>query len=105
MYTRLNTNRTQAHYKEILDAVTTETELLKEKFPDLMMYKSILEQLLDIKKIIVDENKVLSEDDIYDRYSLGAIAVKNFSLESDEYAQKLSDAFGGIFDYYEMPKG
>lgn len=103
MYKRLNTERTQKHYKEILEAAIAETQLLKDKFPELIMYKGILEQLLDIKKNIVDENKVLSEDDIYDRYSLGAIAVKNFSLENDVYAQKLSDVFGGAFDYYQMP--
>lgn len=29
---------------------------------------------------------------------------KNFDLETDKYGQKLSDIFGGTFDYYLMPE-
>ncbi|WP_185145395.1 hypothetical protein [Apibacter muscae] len=45
----------------------------------------------------------MTENEIYNRYNFGAIAAKNFNLDIDEYAQKLSDVFGGLFDYYTMP--
>lgn len=40
--------------------------------------------------------------ELYRKYSLGLIAVKNFDEATDEYAQKLIDSYGGAFDYYDM---
>ncbi|MDR2270130.1 MAG: immunity protein Tsi6 family protein [Sphingobacterium sp.] len=82
-----------------------ETMALKERFPNITMYGDILKQLSDIKGRVVVDNNILTEDAIYTRYSLGHIAVKNFSLKDDPYAQKLSDIFGGLFDYSAMPSG
>lgn len=102
LYKRLETNETKAYYREILDATTSETERYVRKFPEISMYENILSQLQDIKEKIVVEQIVLTEDEVFERCSLGAIAVKNFDLENEEYAQRLSDIFGGAMDYYKF---
>ena len=104
MYKRLNLNRKKSYYKLILEEVIKETEIYLNKSPEISLYRMILNQLKDIELNIVKKNNVFSEDELYNRYSLGAIAVKNFDLETDEYGQKLSDIFGGTFDYYLMPE-
>ncbi|MBK2266493.1 MULTISPECIES: immunity protein Tsi6 family protein [Francisella] len=104
MYIRLNKNRTKKYYQTIVNLAIKETEAILEKNSKITLYNSIYNQLLDIQEQIINNNAILSEDELYDRYSLGAIAVKNFSLENDEYAQKLSDSFGGAFDYSSMPE-
>lgn len=104
MYTRLNKNRTKKYYREIINIVTEETNILKKMSPDIRIYLSIYNQLIDIQDKIIVNSIVFSEEELYNRYTLGAIAVKNFDLDNDEYAQKLSDSFGGTFDYYQMPE-
>lgn len=105
MYTRLNKNRNKKYYTKIVGIAIEETERLLKQSPEITMYSVILNQLIDIKENIIDNNIVFSESELYRRYTIGAIAVKNFELENDEYAQKLSDVFGGTFDYDIMPEG
>lgn len=88
MYTRLSHKRTKKYYREIS--------------PEIAMYRSILNQLIDIKHTIIEQCKVFSVMELYRKYSLGLIAVKNFDEATDEYAQKLIDSYGGAFDYYDM---
>jgi hypothetical protein len=45
---------------------------------------------------------ILIRKQITERYTLGAIAVKNFD-ESDEIYQRLCDIFGGAIVYHELP--
>lgn len=104
MYKRLDQNRTKKYYREIVNLVTEETRILIGMSPEITIYLSIFNQLLDIHKNIIEKGIVFSEDELYAKYSLGALAVKNFDLENDEYAQKLSDSFGGTFDYSQMPE-
>lgn len=80
-----------------------ETKNLMEMSPKVGIYLSIYNQLVDIKQNIIEENKVFSRFELYKRYSLGMIAVKNFDENVDEYAQKLIDSYGGTFDYNKMP--
>lgn len=104
MYIRLNEHRTKNYYRKIISLATKETQILKEMSPVVVIYSSIYDQLLDIYENIIKNNIVFTEDELYSRYTIGAIAVKNFDLENDEYAQKLSDSFGGTFDYFQMPE-
>ncbi|MDI1257331.1 MAG: immunity protein Tsi6 family protein [Flavobacterium sp.] len=104
MYTRLYLNRTKKKYRETLEMALAETLFLTQRTPSMTMYKVIYDQLVDIKENIILKNVVFTEDEIFGRYNLGAIAVKNFEVEEDEYAQKLSDVFGGSIDYYQMPE-
>ena len=99
MYIRLHKKRTKKYYKEIVDLAIEETKNLMEMSPKVAIYASIYNQLVDIKQNIIGENKVFSRFELYKRYSLGAVAVKNFDENADEYAQKLIDSYGGTFDY------
>lgn len=102
MYTRLSHKRTKKYYREIVDLAIEETQKLLEISPEIAMYRSILNQLIDIKHTIIEQCKVFAVMDLYRKYSLGLIAVKNFDEATDEYAQKLIDSYGGAFDYYDM---
>lgn len=104
MYTRLHTKRTKKYYREIVDLAIEETKNLMEMSPKVAIYASIYNQLVDIKQNIIEENKVFSRLELYKRYSLGMIAVKNFDENADGYAQKLIDSYGGAFDYHKMPE-
>lgn len=104
MYTRLNKHRTKKYYRDIINQAIIKTDELLKISPEIQMYHSIHNQLIDINEKIVKNSIVFSENELHKRYSLGEIAVKNFDLEHDEYAQKLSDSFGGMFDYHEMPE-
>jgi hypothetical protein len=104
-YTRLHLNRTKTNYKNILADVLEQTKKYVDEFPSIPMYQQIYNQHLDIKELIVIQHKILSGNEIYNRYTLGAIASKNFDLEHEVYAQKLSDILGGSFDYHEMTEG
>lgn len=92
------------YYREIVDLAIEETKILMEMSPKVGIYLSIYNQLVDIKQNIIEENKVFSRFELYKRYSLGMIAVKNFDENADEYAQKLIDSYGGTFDYNKMPE-
>ena len=102
MYTRLNNRRTKKYYREVVNLAIKETRDLIAMSPKIVMYHSIYNQLIDIKLNIIEKNTIFSRFELYRRYSLGNIAVKNFDEESDEYSQKLIDSYGGAFDYYKM---
>ena len=102
MYTRLSHKRTKKYYREIVDLAIEETQKLLEISPEIAMYRSILNQLIDIKHTIIEQCKVFAVMELYRKYSLGLIAAKNFDEATDEYAQKLIDSYGGAFDYYDM---
>jgi hypothetical protein len=104
MYTRLNKHRTKKYYREIINQAIIKTDELLKMSPEIQIYHSIYNQLIDINEKIVKNNLVFSENELSERYSLGELIVKNFDLENDEYAQKLSDSFGGMFDYHKMPE-
>ena len=97
-YIEVNTKKA---YKDLLKSMLKETNDYLTRFPELTLYHSISSQIADIIHVI-DENIVLEEQQIYDRYSLGAIATKNFDAQNELYARKLQDIFGGLFDYWDM---
>jgi hypothetical protein len=105
MYQRLYLNRTKARYRQIVNETLAQTKNLLERFPEIGMYKSIYKQIEDIRENIIGKGVKFSADEIQDRYTLGAIAVKNFDLEHEEYAQRLSDIFGGADEYPASPEG
>ncbi|MDN4028416.1 immunity protein Tsi6 family protein [Chryseobacterium gambrini] len=87
-------------YRDSLNLATQKTEELIKLSPEIPMYHSIYNQLLDIDEKIIKNNTVFSENELYKRYSLGHLAVKNFDYENDEYAKLLIDVFGEAFDYH-----
>ncbi len=104
MYIRLNSEKMRQVYRDSLNLATQKTEELIKLFPEIPMYHSIYNQLLDIDEKIVKNTIVFSENELYKRYSLGHLAVKNFDYENDEYAKLLIDIFGGVFDYHVSPE-
>jgi hypothetical protein len=93
--------KTKSEYKEILLSVITETETLCKQFPQINMYRSILNQLQYIYKIIFVEKRMPTKKDA-EPLTLGAIAIKNFEYEEDPYARKLINIYGNFDDYDEL---
>lgn len=104
MCIKIEKEMSKQDYREIVSQAIIETGKLLEMSPEMTMYHSIYNQLIDINEKVIKNSIVFSDREIYGRYSLGALATKNFDIENDEYAQKLSDSFGGMFDYHEMPE-
>ncbi len=92
---------TQKAYKDLLESMFKETCDYRTKFPEIALYSSIANQIVDIIRVI-GSGIVLDEQQIYEKYSLGAIAAKNFDCGSDLYGRKLQDIFGGLFEYWDM---
>ena len=78
MYTRLSHKRTKKYYREIVDLAIEETQKLLEISPEIAMYRSILNQLIDIKHTIIEQCKVFFCDGLYRKYSLGLICSEEF---------------------------
>ena len=102
MYIDLEDNLTKKYYKEIVEkAILIAKEI--EATPSLSVYKSILNQLNDIKQSVVEEHIVFSEEEAQQRYSLGQIAIRYFDgYEEFEYADILIDIAYGVPLYPNM---
>jgi len=96
MYTRLSKIMTKEYYRQILKSVIVETKMYCEKSPDIAIYLTIYEQLLDLQQ------NIITKREIEDKYTFGVIAARNFD-DDDEYGQKLMDLNGGALDYNKMP--
>ncbi|ANF52011.1 hypothetical protein A0O34_16485 [Chryseobacterium glaciei] len=99
-YKEVNTKK---EYNNLLSELSIESKNLADKYPEISIYKSIYNQIIDIESMISNNIK-LSENDIYKKYSIGAIAVKNFDCENDIFGRKLQDLFGALFEYWDMPQ-
>lgn len=55
MHKRLNKNRTKKNYREIVNLAIEETKKLMDMSPEITMYQSIFNQLLDIDQKIIKE--------------------------------------------------
>ena len=87
---------TKEYYRQILKSVIVETKMYCEKSPDIAIYLTIYEQLLDLQQ------NIITKREIEDKYTFGVIAARNFD-DDDEYGQKLMDLNGGALDYNKMP--
>ncbi len=96
--------QTKKEYRELMEEILIETHGFVVKFPQITMYKSIFDQLYDIKNTIIIQQKELDEDEIDERYNLGGIVSKNFDSENELYARKLEDIFGAASEYYTLPE-
>ena len=55
MYTRLNNRRTKKYYREVVNLAIKETRDLIAMSPEIVMYHSIYNQLIDIKLNIIEK--------------------------------------------------
>ena len=100
MYIPLSDNKTKGHFQEIVD----DTLLLSEGMRDIeqnIIWNSIVNQLQDIKVMIIEKQAFSDWEEIYDRYTLGTIAVREFT-EGDEMQIRLCDIFWGAVHYSEL---
>jgi hypothetical protein len=102
MYIRLSKIMTKAYFKTILHEALAQAKEEYNSTPDIQLYASIYNQLIDIRENIIDKEKVLTEEEAYEKYSLGVIAVRNFSEQEGNYPKKLSDIAWGISHYPTM---
>lgn len=94
--------QTKKEYLDLLNKVKEESRILAEISPAMKIYASIFNQLSDVKKLL-DANHTFAEEEIYNRYNFGAIAIKNFDCDNELFGRELQDLFGGLFDYQKMP--
>lgn len=101
MYQRLSNNKTKAYYKQLLgETIALVSDLLQNESD--ILTQNIFDQLNDIQKNVVNEGLYSGWEEINERYTLGAIAVKNYEEEEEMY-QRLCDIFGGAIVYHELP--
>lgn len=101
MYQELPDNANKVQFKALLSETIAIIRSEVEKSND-ELFNVILMQLEDIKENIVDKQILTDEDEINDRYTLGAVAIKNFE-EDPEMESRLCDIFGGAIEYASMP--
>lgn len=102
MYIRLSAHRTKGIYRQILNETIA---LLKERnhSNNSVLYQNLLLQLADLKENVVEKQKYAGWEQINNRYTIGAIATKNFD-NNDELKLRLCDIFGGAIHYAEFPE-
>lgn len=98
----IESDNTKSSYRTNLREVIMLFEDLQKKEPS-PIFQSIINQLLDIKEMVVDNEIITDSFEIDERYTLGAIAVRYFD-EGSDLRDKLSDLFYGAIHYSEYPE-
>lgn len=99
MYQRLSENYTKKYYLNLLES-TRQIILNILKQEGNPLWNSILSQIEDMQHK-VNNNTIGDWEDVYERYSLGSIAVNCFS-DNDEMQLRLMDIFFGIVHFNEL---
>lgn len=104
MYTDLEDRLTKKYYREIVEKALAQAKEEYEQFPSNPMNISFYHQLLDIKKTVIDDNVVYTEDEAYKKYPMALMVVRNFLGDeaNTEYAYMLQDIVWGISLYPAM---
>lgn len=100
MYKELSEDKTRQHYSELLD----ETLLMAEKrlaAENTTLWNSVVNQLKDIRVMVIEKQALRDWEEVYDRYTLGSIAAHELS-EKDEMNARISDIFWGAVHYREL---
>jgi hypothetical protein len=66
------------------------------------MYENIYMQLTALKSLLIDQKLKLDQEYIDEKFTIGAIATKNFDYEHEIYAQKLIRIFGASLRYKDL---
>ncbi|MFC4211613.1 hypothetical protein ACFOWA_10490 [Pedobacter lithocola] len=105
MYTRLEDNMTRKYYQEILEAAIKQAKAEKDGCGEQVpMYVSVYNQLLDIKKNVVEKKRAYTYEQASKRYSIGVIAARNYE-DAGDYQSHLFDIYWGIRYYPMMNEG
>jgi hypothetical protein len=89
-------------FNNLLNETLIETDELRKRFAEILMYENLYKQLGALKNLLIEQKLTLSKDYIYDNFTIGAIATKNFEYEHEIYAQKLMRIFGTSLRYGEL---
>lgn len=105
MYVPLERNLKKSYFRALLEKAIELTQKEIEATPSLSVYQSVLNQLNDIKRRVVEQERAFSEEETHQRYHLGQIAIRYFDGYQDfEYADILIDIAYGISKYPDMPE-
>lgn len=102
MYNNFKDIPTLEQYHKVLDDTVEYFRVNPEELPNALV-NHVLAQLNDFKSHLNDYDSLGDEDDIYERYDLGAIAVHNLE-DGSESQMRLFDIVWGIIHYKEIPE-
>lgn len=100
MYKSLMKNPTREYYRVLLDEALINAEN-RLKVEQTSIWNSIVNQLRDIKEMVIEKQAIAGWEDIYGRYTLGTVAIRELS-ENDEMQKRLCDIFWGAVHYTEL---
>ena len=92
--------RTQKAYDRLCDETLTYFRTLAGQYPQITMYQSICNQIVMIRQDLAAKGSLDPVKD-FQKYSLGAIAAKNF--DDDKYGRTLASIDAMAFIYRDMP--
>ena len=92
--------RTQKAYDRLCDETLTYFRTLAAQYPQITMYQSICNQIVMIRQDLAAKGSLDPVKD-FQKYSLGAIAAKNF--DDDKYGRTLASIDAMAFIYRDMP--
>ena len=92
--------RTQKTYDRLCDETLAYFRTLAGQYPQITMYQSICNQIVMIRQDLAAKGSLDPVKD-FQKYSLGAIAAKNF--DDDKYGRTLASIDAMAFIYRDMP--
>lgn len=98
MYQKLSNNFTKSYYSQLLEETR---QIVIRRHDGTIIWQSLLSQIEDIQIMIKNGNVSLCWEDIYERYSMGTIAINYFTKE-DEMQLRLLDVFYGIVHFDDL---
>ena len=102
MKTEFYSDETKCKYKaKLVETIGVFENLLKETH--LPIYENVVNQLLDIKEMVVEKQIIFESFDIDERYTLGAIAIRYFD-ENKKLQDILCDIYYGALHFSEFPE-
>ena len=96
--------KNQKEAQRVIEETLEETKKLMDKFPEIVIYKTIFEKIRLIKNDILIHKIAMTPFEMISsrKYQLGAIVVKNFDMKNNEYAKKLSDIANLPHTYWKL---
>lgn len=101
MFEKYIKNKTKNNFQLLLNETIDIIENICKQ-SESPLYLNILHQLYDMKENVIEVELFTGWDDINERYSIGGLAVKNFS-EGTDIRNRLCALFGGAMDYLDYP--
>lgn len=89
------------NYKKVFNECIKQTEKLTLQFPEIPLYQIILNQLETLKVRLIDKEITISREELFDKYSFGSIAAKNF--DDTIYGNNLMFVYGMSYKYLNLP--